>query len=407
MALFRYTAQTAAGETYERTLEAPDRFGVYTHIRKEGGTVIEVVENNGKNIFERFNETLAQVTGRIKQSEKIMFARNLATMIKAGLPLSRSLQALLRQTHNPKFKAVLQMLNSEVAKGIAFHKAMEKSPDVFSSLFISMVKSGEESGRLVESLQVVAVQMERSYNLKKKIRGALIYPVIVITALVGIGILMLIFVVPTLTQTFEELDAELPMSTQTVIAVSNFVTTHTVTFFGILAFAFFVALWGFRTKRGQRIVEFVILHTPIISKIVKEVNSARTARTLSSLLSSGVEIVHAISITGEVVQNSYYQEVITQVGESIQKGKALSDVFSQHEDLYPVMFTEMVAVGGETGKLTSMLEEIADFYENEVEQQTKDLSTVIEPFLMLFIGVVVGFFAVSMIAPIYSISTAI
>lgn len=407
MALFKYTAQTAAGDTYERTVEAPDRFSVYTHIRKEGATVVEVTEANEQGIFSRLSSGFLQLTGRVKEHEKIVFARNLATMIKAGLPLSRALTALERQTKNQKFKSVLQALNGDINKGIALGDAMEKFPGVFSSLFVSMVRAGEESGRLVDSLEVVGVQMERSYNLKKKVRGALIYPSIVVIAMIGIGILMLMFVVPTLTQTFTELGVELPKSTQIVIAVSNFMTTHTVTFLGLLLLTVVLLLWGFRTKRGQRLFEFTILHMPIISKLVKEVNSARTARTLSSLLSSGVEIVRAITITAEVVQNSYYREVLAVTEEVIQKGGTLSEVFSKHEDLYPVMFGEMVAVGGETGKLTAMLEQIADFYESEVEQQTKDLSTVIEPFLMLFIGVVVGFFAISMISPIYSISSGI
>jgi len=407
MALFKYTAQTSAGDTYERTLEAPDRFSVYTHIRKEGGTVIEVTEEGAGSLLSRINETVATFTGRVKEEEKIVFARNLGTMIKAGLPLSRALQALERQTKNPKFKKVLQNLNSDITKGIALHEAMGKFPGVFSALFVSMVKAGEESGRVVESLEVVARQMDRAQNLKKKIRSALIYPTIVVIAMIGIGILMLIYVVPTLTQTFGELGVDLPRSTQVVIAVSNFMTTHTVLFFGLLVGVGLVGMWGFRTQRGQRMFEFVLIHMPIISKLVKEVNSARTTRTLSSLLSSGVEIVRALSITREVVQNSYYKEVISHAEEVIQKGGALAEVFAQNEHLYPVMVGEMIAVGGETGKLTSMLEQIADFYENEVEQQTKDLSTVIEPFLMLFIGAVVGFFAVSMISPIYSISSGI
>lgn len=407
MALFKYTAQTASGETYERTLEAPDRFNVYTHIRKEGGTVIEVSEEGSGNALLRFNEAVASVTGRVKESEKIIFARNLGTMIKAGLPLSRALQALERQTKNVKFKKVLQSVNADITKGIALHEALGKFPGVFSSLFTSMVKAGEESGRVVEALEVVARQMDRAYNLKKKIRGALIYPTIVVLAMIGIGILMLIYVVPTLTQTFGELDVALPRSTQVIIGLSNFMTTHTVLFLGALIFLGLSGVWGFRTARGQRAFEFMMLHLPVISNLVKEVNSARTARTLSSLLSSGVEIVRAISITREVVQNSYYKEVLVLAEEVIQKGGALSEVFAKHENLYPVMVSEMVAVGGETGKLTSMLEQIADFYENEVEQQTKDLSTIIEPFLMLFIGAGVGFFAVSMISPIYSISNGI
>lgn len=407
MPVYKYTAHNASGETYERTIEAPDRFSVYTQIRKEGGVVIEVKEKDTSSAFGRLFANINGSIGTVRESEKIMFARNLSTMLKAGLPLSRALQALERQTKNAKFKQVLSSLNGDITKGLGLHEAMEKFPGVFSSLFVSMVKAGDESGRLVESLQVVARQMERSYNLKKKVRGALIYPTIVVLAMIGIGILMLIYVVPTLTQTFEELGVDLPRSTQLVIAVSKFMSSNTLLFLGALFASAAAIISGFRTKQGKRLFEYIILHIPIISNLVKEVNSARTTRTLSSLLASGVEIVRAITITRDVVQNSYFKDVLKQAEDSVQQGGQLAEVFAQNEHLYPIMVSEMVTVGGETGKLTDMLEQIADFYENEVEQQTKDLSTVIEPFLMLFIGAVVGFFAVSMISPIYSISNAI
>lgn len=407
MARFHYTAQTESGETYERTVEAKDRFGVYAHIRKEGGVVIDVKEESTENLFGKVVAFLQGLVGSVSESEKIIFARNLGTMLKAGLSLSRALEALKRQAGNQKLSEVLDSVNADVTKGLSFHEALEKFPSVFSRLFASMVKAGEESGRLVEALDVVAKQMERAYNLKKKVRGALIYPSIVVLAMVGIGILMLIYVVPTLTQTFEELGVELPKSTQLIIAVSKFMSQNTLGFIGLLSLFILGGVSGFRTARGKRLFEYCILHIPVISSIVKEVNAARTSRTLSSLLASGVEIVRALNITRDVVQNSYFKEVLVEAEAAIQKGEALSVVFSRHEDLYPIMVSEMVAVGGETGKLTDLLIQIAEFYEGEVEQKTKDLSTIIEPFLMLIIGAVVGFFAISMISPIYSISSGI
>jgi type IV pilus assembly protein PilC len=407
MARYRYSAQNQAGELYERTVETPDRFGVYAQIRKEGGSVIEVKEEHSEQAFARLWASFQGMLGSVKESEKIVFARNLSTMLKAGLPLSRALEALKRQANNKKFTSILDALNADVTKGIAFHEALEKFPGTFSRLFISMVKAGEESGRIVESLQVVAKQMERAYNLKKKIRGALIYPSIVVLAMVGIGILMLIYVVPTLTQTFEELGVELPRSTQIIITVSKFMSENTIGFLALLSLFVLSVIGAFRTSRGKRVFEYGILHIPIISGIVREVNSARTARTLSSLLASGVDIVRALSITRDVVQNSYFKDVLAEAEADIQKGEPLSSTFARHERLYPVMMSEMVAVGGETGKLKDLLQQIAEFYEDEVEQKTKDLSTVIEPFLMLIIGSVVGFFAVSMISPIYSISSGI
>lgn len=406
MALYTYTAQTASGDTYEKTIEAPDRFSVYTHIRKEGGTILSLEEFNPRTwqgIFETFTLYLSSV----KERDKILLARNLSAMISAGLPLSRALHGLERQAKNPKLKHVIERLNEEITKGRTLYEALDQFPTVFSLLFRSMVRAGEESGKLAESLATISLQLERVYNLKKKVRGALIYPTIVLAAMFVIGILMLTYVVPTLSQTFKELNADLPLTTQVVIAVSDFLRNNILTSLLLFFMGVVLAVASLRTSRGKRYLDYVLLHIPVISEIIKEVNAARTARTLSSLLSSGVQIVTAIGITRDVVQNSYFKEVLVSAEASVQKGDELSEAFEANTHLYPVMMAEMISVGNETGNLTKMLMEVADFYENEVEQKTKDMSTVIEPFLMLVIGTGVGFFAVSMIAPIYSISNNI
>jgi type IV pilus assembly protein PilC len=284
---------------------------------------------------------------------------------------------------------------------------LAKFSKVFPPLFVSMVKAGEESGGLADALSVIGKQMERAHTLKKKIKGALIYPSIIVGAMFIIGILMLMFVVPTLTQTFNELGVELPKSTQFVIAISNFLKNNTVmTFVLIVIFIAFLIAW-LRSKKGKKIFDYIILRIPVISTLVKETNSARTARTLSSLLAAGVEVVNAISITGDVVQNSYYKEVLKNSEKYIQKGLPLSKSFTENEELYPIIVGEMIAVGEETGRLSDMLYQVAEFYEEEIDQKTKNMSTIIEPFLMIFIGIVVGFFAISMISPIYSISAGI
>ena len=218
---------------------------------------------------------------------------------------------------------------------------------------------------------------------------------------------MLIYVVPTLTQTFQELGTDLPATTKGVIAVSNFLQTNTILAIGMLVAVVLAFVYGLRTKAGQRAADWLTLRMPVISGLVKETNAARTTRTLSSLLSAGVEMVTSISITREVVQNSFYQAVLLEAEQGVVKGEPLSEPFEKASKLYPPLVAEMVAVGEETGRLSSLLQETAEFYEESVEQQTKDLSTIIEPFLMLFIGAAVGFFAISMIAPIYSLSSAI
>ncbi|HJL55778.1 MAG TPA: type II secretion system F family protein, partial [Candidatus Paceibacterota bacterium] len=304
MPKFHYKAIKTSGEEYENTVDVPDRFSVYKHIRKEGSTVISV-EREGKKLSEGVG-FINSLLGVVKVSEKIMFTRNLAVMIKAGLSLSRTLSILERQTRNKKFKKVIGEVGASIKKGSSFHESLSKFPKVFQPLFVSMVKAGEESGGLVDALSVIGKQMERTYNLKKKIKGALIYPSIIVFAMFVIGAVLLVYVVPTLSQTFKELGVELPRSTQFIIALSDFLKNNTVTALILIILVGVGAALGFRSKKGRCMFEFVILRIPVVSGLVKETNSARTTRTLSSLLSSGVEIVSALSITREVIQNSYY-----------------------------------------------------------------------------------------------------
>ncbi len=405
MPKFHYKAVRSDGEPMEGTVLVPDRFAVYAEVRKSSATVLSVEEiGTGLRIdLKRFHIFLDNV----KQSDKIIFARNLGAMIGAGLPLSRGLSVLERQTKNTNFKEVLSALSNDIKRGISFHESMEGFPKVFPKLFTAMVKAGEESGKLGSSLLVVAEQTERAYNLTKKIRGAMIYPGVIFTAMIAIGITMLVVVIPTLSATFASFDVELPLPTRMVIGTSNFILHYWyVILISVAAFtAFFLRL--VKTVRGKHVIENILLRSPVIGTIMREVNAARTARTLSSLLSSGVEIISGLEITSEVVQNSHFKAVIDEARGNIEKGNPIASVFTSHEDLYPPLVGELIAVGEETGQLPAMLLQVAVFYENEVEQKTKNMTTVIEPFLMIFIGLGVGFFAISVISPIYSLSGAI
>lgn len=408
MATFTYTGTTGGGERVTETVEANDRYAVYEVARAKGHTVIAVSEASGRS-FGRFFSLgkINSLLGRVKEDEIVMLTRNLAAMLRAGLALSRALSVAERQTKNVRLKETLATLGRKLNEGIQFHESLTEFPKIFSRLYVAMVRAGEESGKLAESLQIISDQLERTLNLKKKIKGAMIYPSIVVVVMLIIGVLMMIYVIPTLTATFKELNADLPMTTQFVIFVSDFLSQHS-----LMAIALMVVLIGsfislLRTKSGRRGFEWVLLHLPVIGTLAKETNAARTTRTMSSLLSSGVDVVQAISITNDVVQNSYYRDILQQAALDVEKGKQLSESFTAHTNLYPVLVGEMVSVGEETGQISTMLLEVAKFYENEVEQKTKDLSTIIEPVLMVFIGGVVGFFALAMIAPIYSISESI
>ena len=402
---FTYTAEKAGGEVYKGVAEAKDRFELYGIVRQEGGKIVSLEETGGSGwmSMKYWNTMFSRVT----EYEKILFARNLGAMLTAGLSLSRALGVIERQTKNLKMSAVVSSVASDVRRGDTLHKAFTKFPNVFPPLFSAMVRAGEEGGDLPSSLQLVSDQMERMYDLKKKIRGALIYPCIILIAIVGIGIVMMIEVVPTLAATFTEAGTTLPESTQIVIDISNFLTQYTFLAIGGGALFFAMIYAGARTTWGGRAADFVFLHIPAIGKIVREVNAARTARTLASLLAAGVDVITALQIVGEVVQNSYFREVIAVAGTGVSEGQPLSVAFIRREDLYPAFVGEMMAVGEETGQMAEMLKRLAIYYEEEVDRATKDMSTIIEPFLMIFIGVVVGFFAVSMITPIYSMSNNI
>ncbi len=402
MPTFTFKAQNKKGENIEETREAVDKFALYREVRKDGLTMISAHEVSKRKFSLSFS-----LFGRIKMSDKIVFAKNLSAMLEAGLSLSRALAIMERQTKNTKLKAVLKSLEDNISRGKTMSEGMMQFPKVFSSLFTSMVKAGEESGNLADSLKIVGMQMEKSYQLQKKVKGAMIYPVIIIILMIAIAILALIFIVPTLTETFKGLGVELPLSTRAVIFVSDFLRNNIILVIGGIIALIVGAVVASKTKTAKRFMDWGTLRIPVIGKMIKEVNAARTARTLSSLLTSGVDVVVALGITGDVLQNSYYKKVLFDAEESVKKGIQISDVFSKNEHLYPVLVTEMISVGEETGKVSEMLLNMAVFYENEVEQKTKDMSTIIEPFLMVFIGVGVGFFAISMLAPTYSLVDAI
>lgn len=403
---FRITVRKEGAPDDKRIVEAPSRFDVYEQIRNEGGFVTAIEELHGFSLgaLSKFNISIG--TG-IKRMEIIRTAKNLSAMLSAGLSISRALSVIERQSSNKHLKAVANGLAESVKKGSSFHEALAMHPDVFPEIFVAMARAGEESGSLADSLTVVALQMERSEELIRKIKGAMIYPAIVITAVVIVGILMLIYVVPTLTSTFTSLGVKVPLATRVIVALSNFMVANVMLVLVSLLAIVVGGILFVRSKLGNRIILAVALHMPVINELVRETYTARAARTLSSLLSAGVPVLDALSITKAVVHAESFAKVVAEAEAHVKKGELLSTAFSEHSKLYPILMSDMLAVGEETGKVAEMLKQIAEFYEEDVAQKTKDLSTVIEPLLMLVIGAAVGVFAVAIISPIYQLSSAI
>lgn len=403
MPLYKYK-YIKAGEEKEDTKDFADKAALYLAVRANQGTILsaeEVTAQKSPFHFSLFKK-------RVKAQEQITFAKNLAVMIEAGLSVSRALSVLQKQSKSKNLIAILESINISINGGETLSKSLEAYPDVFSGLFVSMVKAGEESGKLANSLRIISDQLEKSYTLSKKIKGAMIYPAVIISVMIVIGIVLMVYMVPTLTETFKGLNINLPLPTRIIIAISDFLRTNLLLTLGFILTLIVGFVSGLKTQRGKNILDAFILHLPLIQTMAKEINAARTARTLSSLISSGVDIVSALNITREVLQNHYFKDLIAGAAKQVEVGELLSISLSNaNHNLYPVFVGEMLAVGEETGKMTEMLDNIATYYEAEVDQKTKDLSTIIEPFLMVIIGIAVGIFAIAMMLPTYSLVDAI
>jgi len=399
---FSYTAKKADGSTYDGVFEGESKSDLFGKIKQTGDALITYKiesESKIKDSVGKFRSSFS----KIKMIDKITFARNLANMLEAGLSLTRAIAVTEKQGKNKKLKHIYSELNLDISAGKTFHDALKRWDGIFPPVFVSMVKAGEESGNLAESLKSIATQMEATYKLQKKIKGAMMYPGVIFSVMILIGIVMLTFVVPKLTATFKDVGTQLPGSTRFVIMMSDFMRDHYILLPIILLAIMTVVYQILHTKKGKNLFDRFVVKLPIFGTLIKESNSAKTARTMSSLIGSGVDLIQSVDITSEVLQNDLYKSVMAEVKANVEKGKPISEVFSQNENLYPIFVSEMINVGEETGKLSSMLQGVAVFYENEVDQKTKDLSTIIEPILMVVIGISVGFFAISMITPMYSV----
>jgi len=389
---YYYKAISLNGESKSGVADAQDEQQLAEILRREEYTLISASLNESKK---RINLSVS-LTG-VPLKEKVFFARNFRLMIKAGIPLPKSLEILSSQTRNKKMNEVLLKARDGVVRGQKLSEALKEWPEVFSSLFCNMIEIGEETGNLEEVLKNLSEQMEKTYNLRAKVKGALIYPAVIVIAMTGIGILMLVMVVPKLSQTFDDLGIELPFSTRIIIFGAEFMIEYWYLFIIMMVVLAIVARVSLKTKKGGKIVDKISLKLPIVSPIISGSNTAYTARTLSSLISSGVPIVKALTITSKTLTNFYFREAMSESAKEVKKGIKLSDALAPYSEIYPFSFAEMIAVGEETGETSDILEKLADFSETEVENLTNNLASVIEPVIMI-----VGFFAVSMIQPMYS-----
>ncbi|MFH0969057.1 MAG: type II secretion system F family protein [Patescibacteria group bacterium] len=401
MPKFYFTAKSFDGKFRDGEAEARDERTLAQSLRSEGFlmTSIKSLSSEKKEAGIKFLDRFFGVPLK----EKMMFARNLSVMIASGLPISKGIKNLSIQTKNKKFKKILVEINEELQKGTSLNESLKKYPAVFSDLFVSMVKVGETGGTLEETLNMVATQLEKEHDLISKIRGAMMYPSVILVAMTGIGILMITFILPKLMGVFKDMNVDLPPTTKAMIGISDFLRNHSI--ISVISFLIFLIVmklfWGSRS--GKKFFGLVAIKLPLIKNIIIKVNCARFARIYSSLLKSGISVIDALKICSDTLGNYYYKKAINDSIDKVQKGIALSNIISSYPNIFPPLVYQMVEVGEETGKIEAVLMKLAEFYEEEVEQITKNMSSIIEPVLMLIIGSAVGLFAVSMLQPMYSL----
>ncbi len=402
---FSYTAAKQTGEIVKGEREAENERSLAQLLKGEGLLLLKTKAGSKTGLAKiNVNISFGELVARLKPIsiiDKMFFTRNLAVMIGAGLSLTKAMDALMQETTNPKFRKMLAGINNSVVQGRSLAESLKVHEEVFGPLYVNMVEVGETTGKLTLVLKLLARQMKKDYDLRKRVKGAMMYPAIIISALLVVGFLMMIYVVPTLTQTIKELGVELPFTTKLIIFISDLILNYALWFLTGVALMI-VLFWRIlKSQKGKEIFDRTIVRAPIFGTLVKKFNTARLTRTLAYLITSGVPIVRSLEIVSRVVGNTLYRQAAKTAAGDIQKGKQLNELLGAYPQIFQPLVIQMIKVGEETGKLGDLLLRIAIFFEEDVNETTKNLSTVIEPLLMIAVGVAVGFFAVSMLQPIY------
>ncbi|HPN96824.1 MAG TPA: type II secretion system F family protein [Candidatus Moranbacteria bacterium] len=397
-----YTAKSFSGETKSGELEVKNERDLANQLRADGFMLTSFKEFKNEET-DKISVKLMDRFWGISLKDKLMFTRNLGVMVSSGLPLSRAISNISAQTRNKRFAEILDNIFKDIQAGATFADSLAKYPAIFNDLFVNMVRVGETGGNLEEVLDILALQLEKEHELMSKIKGAMMYPSVILVVMIGIAIIMLTYILPKLLSVFKDMDVELPAATKFVIALSDAFKDHSILIAVVFVFLGIFLKIFVATKAGKKTVSFVLLKNPLTKNMVVKINCARFCRIYSSLLKSGVSVVEALKIVSNTLTNHFYKIVLRDSIEQVQKGVNLSKVIGQNPSIFPVLVTQMLEVGEETGKTESMLLKLAEFYEDEVDQLTKNMSSIIEPVLMIVIGAAVGFFAVSMLQPIYGV----
>jgi type IV pilus assembly protein PilC len=399
MAVFVFSGRTRGGQTITGEMEAANREAVVARLRSQQ-VIATAVRSKPKDI------TIPGLGTKVTDKDIVVFTRQFATMIDAGLPLVQCLEILASQQDNKTLKKTLTEIRQSVEGGSTFAAALKQHPKIFTSLYANMVEAGEAGGILDTILNRLAQYMEKAMALKKKVKSAMIYPSTIVTVAVAVVIFLLIFVIPTFKAMFEGFGAALPLPTQIVLELSRLVISYFWVGIGAIVGVIVAIRWWYGTPSGRTNIDRLLLRMPIIGMLIRKVAVAKFTRTLGTLISSGVAILDGLDITARTAGNKIVEIAVLRTRASIAEGKTIAEPLRE-SGVFPPMVVQMIAVGEQTGALDAMLGKIADFYDEEVDTAVANLTSLLEPVLMVFLGIVIGGVVIAMYLPIFKLVTVV
>ena len=396
MPLFDYRAKDLEGQTIEGAVEAASEQAALDELSERNLTPVFLQERTQKSVW----QVSLKFLNRINAKDLVVFSRQLAVMVAATVPLVQSLRILTKQTQNETLKIIVSEVGDEVEGGAKLSAALSRYADVFSNFYVNMVRSGETSGRLDETLSYLADEAEKNYDLMSKIKGAMTYPAFILVGMVVVGFVMMTFVVPKLIVILEETSTTLPTSTKILIATSGFLER----WWWLVILVLIAAVLGVRVASRQGVGRLIWhrlqLRLPILGKILQRIYLVRLTRSLASLMLGGVPLTRGLEVVAGIVGNEVYRDLITRTIHEVEEGNSISTLFLESSDM-PAMVSQMLVVGEKTGRLEEILNRLGDFYSREVENNVQGLVTLIEPLIMVILGLAVGVMVAAIILPIY------
>ncbi|HOK20583.1 MAG TPA: type II secretion system F family protein [Candidatus Paceibacterota bacterium] len=400
MAKFRYTGRNDLGEIQSGVVEAGSRDLAIKILQDNKIYVLSLESLEKKGFLDR----LLQSFQRVKTKDLMIFTRQLSVLLSAKVQLVDSLKALYNQVTDPLLKDAIFDVFTDVEGGMYFSQALAKHPKVFSDFFVNMVRSAELSGRLEETLNYLADYLEKDNNLKTKLRNAMIYPAFIIVVFLAVMILVVTVVIPQLKGIFTESGSQLPFITRVLMSVGDFLLNWGVAIIVFLVIAIFLFVRYIRTPEGKAFWQQLLLSLPIIGPIQKKVAISRFASSCSALLKGGLPIASSLEISGKIVSNIVYEEILTKTADAIRSGSTISNFLAQYPDYFSPMVIQMIAVGEVSGQVDELMQKVADFYSNEVDQTAANLAEIIQPVLIVILGVFIGVFVAAVLMPIYNLA---